>query len=162
MTTYRPGATGALLDEYERVLRELQHIISTISDRELLTVVDPSTSDPNCRSIQTILAHVVSSGYSYAIYIRTLRGETVERPAPQLRSTVTEYQNDLDSVFAFTLETFSAIREGELEQFDVEHKIATRWGQVYDIEQMMEHAIVHVMRHRRQIEKFVLSIRMAS
>jgi hypothetical protein len=30
----------------------------------------------------------------------------------------------------------------------------TSWGQLYDIEQLMEHAIVHVLRHRRQIEQY--------
>ena len=27
-------------------------------------------------------------------------------------------------------------------------------GQSYDAEQLLEHAIVHILRHRRQIEKF--------
>ena len=29
------------------------------------------------------------------------------------------------------------------------------WGPTYDVEQLLEHAIVHVLRHRRQIEKFM-------
>jgi uncharacterized damage-inducible protein DinB len=33
--------------------------------------------------------------------------------------------------------------------------INSPWGVVYDLEQMLEHAIVHVLRHRRQIEKFI-------
>jgi len=31
--------------------------------------------------------------------------------------------------------------------------IDSRWGQRYDLEQLLEHAIVHVLRHRRQIER---------
>ncbi len=49
---------------------------------------------------------------------------------------------------------FKNIHDMDLEQFDSDKKIKTYWGQVYDIEQLTEHAIVHVMRHRRQIEKF--------
>jgi hypothetical protein len=33
--------------------------------------------------------------------------------------------------------------------------IRSSWGVVYDLEQLLEHAIVHVLRHRRQIEKFI-------
>ena len=33
-------------------------------------------------------------------------------------------------------------------------------GQVYNIEQIAEHAIVHILRHRRQIEKFKLALRL--
>ena len=28
-------------------------------------------------------------------------------------------------------------------------------GKAYDFEQLMEHAIVHILRHRRQIERFL-------
>lgn len=38
-------------------------------------------------------------------------------------------------------------------------KIFTSWNQVYDIEQVTEHAIVHILRHRRQIEKFKIILR---
>jgi uncharacterized damage-inducible protein DinB len=33
--------------------------------------------------------------------------------------------------------------------------IRSGWGVTYDAEQLLEHAIVHVLRHRRQIEKFI-------
>jgi len=43
----------------------------------------------------------------------------------------------------------------ELEQNDNAHKMKVVWRQLYDVEQLMEHAIVHVLRHRRQIERFL-------
>jgi hypothetical protein len=33
----------------------------------------------------------------------------------------------------------------------------SRWGMRYNLEQMMEHAIVHILRHRRQIERLIQS-----
>jgi hypothetical protein len=33
--------------------------------------------------------------------------------------------------------------------------INSRWGVVYTVEGLLEHAVVHVLRHRRQIEKFI-------
>ncbi len=33
-------------------------------------------------------------------------------------------------------------------------KMIVRWGPQYDLEQLLEHAVVHILRHRRQIEKF--------
>jgi len=32
------------------------------------------------------------------------------------------------------------------------------WGQRYDEDQILEHAIGHILRHRRQIERFLLRI----
>lgn len=72
MKKYREGASGALLDEYERAIADLQQTISDVTDKELVRIADETTSDPICKSIQTILSHVWCSGYSYAIYIRQL------------------------------------------------------------------------------------------
>jgi hypothetical protein len=57
-------------------------------------------------------------------------------------------------VLQFTDETFDAIYDDDLERYNESEKMKTSWGQVYDIEQLFEHAIVHILRHRRQIENF--------
>ena len=56
----------------------------------------------------------------------------------------------------FTENIFKEFRDTELEQFDESLKIKSSWGQLYDIEQITEHAIVHILRHKRQIEKIKL------
>jgi prefoldin subunit 5 len=157
--TYRQGAVGALLDEYERAIADLQQAIAEISDNDLIAIIDDKTTDSNCKSVQTILAHVVSSGFAYATDIRHFLGEKVDYPDDLFRLTVSDYHKDLNSFFAFTIETFKNIRDNQLEQFDNNKKIITSWGQVYDIEQITEHAIVHILRHRRQIEKFKIKLK---
>jgi len=156
---YRQGAVGALLDLYERAIADLQETIADISDEELITIVDSKTSNPKCRSVQTIISHVVSSGYGDVVDIKLLNGQKIEYPDSILRMTINDYKRDLDDLFIFILDTFKNIQDTDLEQFDNDKKIKTYWGQVYDIEQMTEHAIVHVLRHRRQIERFKLSVR---
>lgn len=71
------GAIGALLDEYEKAILELQNLLDTISHTELLTVVDSKTKDPDCVSIKTILIHVLNSGYRYVVEIRKSLGEKI-------------------------------------------------------------------------------------
>lgn len=158
--TYRQGAVGALLDEYERALVDLQLAIADISDDELIAIADNKTSDTSCKSVQTILSHVVNAGYGYAIFIRQLLGDkTVYSTDDLLHLTTKDYHKDLNNFFAFTIETFKNIQDDQLEEFDDNKKIKTRWKQVYDIEQITEHAIVHILRHRRQIEKFKIILR---
>ncbi len=151
---YRKGATGALLDEYERAIAELKNCIETINDKDLIKIVDRETVDENCHSVQTILSHVVNSGYGYAVSIQNLKGPYIEWPVKTFHTTINEYLEDLTSVFSYTGNIFSKINDSELEEFNDSLKIITRWGQLYDIEQLTEHAIVHILRHRRQIEKF--------
>ncbi|WP_316842980.1 DinB family protein [Pedobacter gandavensis] len=150
----RLGAKGAMLDVYEDAIQELCQEVEYLTDEALLTLLDPDSKDENCRSIQTILGHVVGSAFSYAIYIQELSGEGDPRPGLRLRDTVLAYLQDLNDAFAFTLTVFEALSDSDLEKFDPKEKIHSRWQQTYDIEQMMEHAIVHVLRHTRQIEKF--------
>lgn len=159
---YRQGAVGALLDEYEKALAELQQVIQDITDAELIKVVDIKTTDANCRSIQAILSHVVLSGYAYAIYIRKLWPGAAPHRDNVFHFTIKDYQKDLQDMFMFTLDTFNDIQDGDLEQSTDDRKIITSWGQVYNIEQITEHAIVHILRHRRQVEKFKIALRTAA
>lgn len=155
----KKNAVNAILSEYQKAIFELQSVIQNISDEDLASIIDSKTNDPDCKSIQTVLAHVVSSGYSYCIYIRELKKENIDRPEKINRKTVSEYKKDLDDVLQFTYDTFSTISDNDLEKFDESEKMKTSWKQLYDIEQMMEHAIVHVLRHRRQIENFKTQLR---
>ncbi len=148
------NAINALLDEYYKAVRELQSVIGDVPNSQLAKIVDPLTDNPDCKSIQTILAHVVSSGYSYCVYIRNLKDPSAQRPLRINRETAKEYCKDLDAVLHYTNETFIDIYDDELEVFESDKKIHTSWRQEYDIEQLMEHAIVHILRHRRQIERF--------
>lgn len=158
-TMYRNGAIGALLDEYEKAIAALKFVISDIKDAELATIVDERTEDERCKSVQSVLAHVVNSGYGYAVYIRCTYLKTATRPANALHTTAEDFQHHLDDMFTYNVETLSQFNDNQLEEFDEAKKILTGWGQYYDIEQMMEHAIVHILRHRRQIEKFKILLR---
>lgn len=151
--TYRKGAVGALLDIYQHAIADLQDLIKDIKDDQLSLIIDSQTTDENCRSVQTILSHVVHSGFGYATGIHNLKGHNISRPAKIFYNTVKAYVQDLDKVFAFTEQVLTAFTDEEMEQLNNELKIKTNWEQVYDAEQLMEHAIVHILRHRRQIER---------
>jgi uncharacterized damage-inducible protein DinB len=150
----RQGAIGALLDEYERAITDLKAVIETIPDHALTIIADPHTKDDYCKSVQTVLSHVVDSGYGYATTIHNQKGHNKARTDMTFHLTVAEYLEDLKNVFTFTEEVFKEFKDEELEQLDDALKMKAGWGQLYDTEQLMEHAIVHVLRHRRQLEKF--------
>src|SRR5687767_7092541 len=128
---YRKGAIGALLDEYERAIADLKKVIEGIPDNLLITIVDPHTEDDNCRSVQTILSHVVHAGYGYATSIHNLKGHNKVRPEKTFQSTVSSYIDDLHNVFAFTEKIFEEFTDNELEPLDNPLKIQSTWGQLY-------------------------------
>jgi len=151
--SYRNGPIGALMDEYERAAFEFMRVIEPLSQGPYAEIRDAQTRDENCRSVQTIVSHVVNSGYGYANYIRTafslLSTPYTKRPLEQ---------NEASPKMLEMLEYTSATLEGRWIMTDEEIQsvlIDTGWGVRCDIEQLLEHAIVHVLRHRRQIERFL-------
>ena len=153
MKTYRQGWLGALMDEYERAAGELAQVVTGISDEEYGLVRDTATKDEECRSIRTVFFHVVAAGYGYAILLRIAWGlEKLDRPRDAIERT------DAPAALQAMLEATSAALEGKWNLSEDEGaalQIRSGWGVVYDLEQLLEHAIVHVLRHRRQIERFL-------
>jgi hypothetical protein len=159
-TKYREtGAIGALLDEYERSISDLKSLLLTASDQELADIVDAETKDEDCRSIQTIMAHVVRSGYGYAIIVRKHAGENLEYLDRKYLKNGADFCKALNDMFAYNVQLFEDYPNLKIEEYDNAKKILVSWGQSYDVEQLFEHAIVHILRHRRQIERFLLKLR---
>ncbi len=151
---FRPGAIGALMDEYERVALELKNLLSTISQEEFIKISDPYTRDEDCRSIQSIMKHVVNAGYRYADQIC----DFLKKPIVNHSYHVYNVVHAIDELENFIFFTVEVVKEN-LKMTDEEisaTKKETHWG-MYNIEMMFEHAIVHILRHRRQIEKFMAS-----
>lgn len=151
--SYRNGAIGALMDEYERAAAELTRLIQQIPDDDFVRVVDSQTQDEDCRSVQTIMSHVVRAAYGYADYIREQLSIASTRPQPKLLSRQ-ESLEQLEVALRYTIETLEGKWEMSAEEI-TGIVIKTRWGAVYDVDGLLEHAIVHILRHRRQIEKFI-------
>jgi hypothetical protein len=113
----------------------------------------PETDDPSYQSADHLGGHVLRAARSYLTWI----GECVKRP-------VTTLDRDADSVSiahkgrAFVDEVLEAWRRQLAVLEDSELTPATyksRWGEDYNIEQMLEHAVVHPMRHRIQLERLM-------
>jgi hypothetical protein len=149
---YRKGAIGALMDEYERAAEELKILVEKIYEPNFIKIVDSETKDDDCRSVQTIISHVINSGYGYANYIREWFTIPQHSPARRLYQQ-NEFSAELDKMLIYTIETLQD--KWELPDNKImKVKIISRYGPQYDLEQILEHAIVHILRHRRQIEKF--------
>ena len=148
---YRKGAVGAMMDEYERAASDLRRLVQTFDEEAFNRILDSQTSDENCRSIQTIMSHVVSAGYSYADYIRGVFSMETDRPPKRLLSH-REVLKEFDAMLQYTVDALDG--QWELADDGIQSLIIqSRWGVRYDLEQLLEHAIVHVLRHRRQIER---------
>ncbi|MEO8210983.1 MAG: DinB family protein [bacterium] len=152
---FREGPLGALMDEYERASEELKDVLKIVDQEKYIAITDHETKDPDCVSIQTIMAHVVGAGYGYANYIRNHFGDPLGEPKKNYQTETPESAcREIDFMLKYNIETLQ--NKFDMTEDDIMKNIMkVRWGPSYDLEQLLEHAIVHILRHRRQIEKLL-------
>ena len=143
------------MDEYERASADLIRLLKGCSGTDFLRVYDPNTPDPDCRSVATIMHHVIRSGYGYANRVR--ERYSMQTPAQPALDPPASAPIAIAALNAMLVDSAALLAElKDVSETDVVAKtMTTPWGQTYDLEQLMEHAIVHVLRHRRQCERFL-------
>jgi uncharacterized damage-inducible protein DinB len=150
---YRPGAIGALTDEYEKALTEFIIVLKTIP-QDLFLLTDDSKLE-NFKSIRNITLHIVRAGYAYSNYIRKRFGDETVLNEFKINS-IDEAILELDKMFQYKVNTFEnkwLLSDDEM----MNTIIKTSWT-TYDMEALIEHSIVHILRHRLQIQKIIQKI----
>lgn len=155
----RPGPLGALIDELFRAADGLSDIVLPLEDDEFTRPLDPPSDDPDAESIARILWHVVVAGYGHVAYARELLQH--EGPPPPKVPRFEDPETGVRALRQMLDWTARALPTDHPNlavdpQVIFDRRVRTSWGQTFDLETMLEHAIVHVLRHRRQIEKVLL------
>jgi uncharacterized damage-inducible protein DinB len=152
------GTIKALLNEYKAAIDELILVIKNLKSQDIILMRDNKTTDANCRSVQTILTHLVYAGYNYTSYIGKLADVQKEIPPKKYLANANDYVEALNKMLAYCEDFFIEHPSIPIEGKDNSQRIETHWGQQYDIEQLMEHAIVHMLKHTKQIERFTSAL----
>ena len=149
-----PGTFGALMDEYARAAVDLCRVVESF-DAAAFAVERPS-DDPNTVSPRAICLHIYGAARRYSDYIRKARGlphdekfaapeDAIARAAdlrPRLAEAMRYTEGAIEGLHGVDEETMMAL------------KFPVRWGPTYDPEMLLEHAVVHLLRHRRQLERW--------
>lgn len=148
------GFIGALLDEYQKAIEEYKAVLRTLSPQQFTAIADPVTEDKNCVSVQSVTQHVLGAGYGYLFLIAKQFGDMpYERRKEFNVESIESACTELDAMIKHSeerLTTKAGLSEAEI----FPNIIKAPWGQNFDIDQLLEHAVMHIIRHRRQIEIF--------
>ena len=161
----QPGAMGALLDEYARAAEDFCRVVEGLGparfEQRHPQARDPGPRDPDTRTPRSICAHVVRAAWAYAADIRRRRGlpespSAADGPAPggsAGSATPSGVRSLLRDALHWTegaVEGLQHATEAEIEALS----FPVRWGPTYDPDMLLEHAICHLLRHRRQLERW--------
>jgi len=148
------GPFGALMDEYARAAEDFCRVVESF-DLAGFDAERPS-NNPNTISPRAICLHVIGAAHRYAHYIRKARGvdfiERYEADPARLHSP-RDVRGLLTEGIALAEQTVAPLLKATEQEIQA-LSFAVRWGARYDPEMILEHAVCHLLRHRRQLERW--------
>jgi uncharacterized damage-inducible protein DinB len=131
--------------------REMGSMLDVWKEARQRSVRLPETEDPDYESLDHVTRHVLRAARGYLNWMC----DVLERPAPEIPSAP-EAEDVLAEADAYLGMILAAWREHLAWMPDdvagSANTYKSRWGMPYTIEEMLEHAVVHPMRHRIQLE----------
>ncbi len=149
-----PGPFGALMDEYARAAEDLCRVAEGFGAAPF--AAERPSPDLNTRSPRYLCLHVHGAARRYADYIRKARGLPHDErfdPDPSAMPGPGALRGLLSGDLRYTEGALEGLYEADDATVSA-LKFPVRWGPVYDPEMILEHAIVHLLRHRRQLERW--------
>jgi uncharacterized damage-inducible protein DinB len=148
---FRSRAVRSLVELHERELRSFLDVWSHFVDAGL--PMPEAHGDDSYESRERLTAHVLMAARGYLTRI----GEWVGRPVSDVDGSQDPY--DIATRLApFADDVLAAYRRhlAEITDQELDQQIhRTRWGELMSVEQLLEHAVVHPMRHRIQLERIL-------
>jgi hypothetical protein len=144
---YRGARALVLLHE-----RELRAFLATFRRAQAWGVTLPETDDPDYASLETLLRHVLGAAGGYlrwATKVLDLPDPGVD-PVPPVEAIDAEAEAYLEHVLD---RWWSPLHDVPEERF--EKAYPSNWGTPYCVDAMLEHAVVHPMRHAFQLEELM-------
>jgi uncharacterized damage-inducible protein DinB len=147
---YLYGGARALVALHARHMREFLNVWRRADERGLRL---PETDDPDYASREALLRHVLACAAGYLRWIC----EQLQIPAPgipecpepeEIREQAVSY---LDDVLAAWEQPLRSLTESQAYR----PAYPSRWKTPYCIDAMLEHAVMHPIRHTHQLERLL-------
>ncbi len=153
---YQYGGARALVILHERQLRKF---VVAWRHAQRAGVVLPETDDPNYASLEALLAHVLNCARHYLVWIC----QVLELPDPDIRPepAIGAVAAEAESYVEHLVERW----RGPLVELTEEQAYSTHasaWNVEYCIDAMLEHATMHPLRHRFQLQELIAKAQRSS
>ena len=149
--SFEYGGARVLVELHERRLREFLDVWREAEDRQLEL---PPTSDPNYESREVLLAHVLGAAARYLVWICE-QLEVVPPPEIDPNPEPDGLAARADQVLEQTLAAWRDPLKGLTEERAYAPVHESRWGPSYCIDAMLEHAVMHPIRHAHQLRQLI-------
>ena len=146
---YKYNGARALVLLHEQ---HLKSCVDTWRKAKKLNIKLPETNNKDYESLETLLRHILRSARSYITWMC----EKLNLPDPGIETTPEPdvIEGKMDEHVANILEKWRLpLADVPEERFDEVYK--SRWGVDYCIDAMLEHAVMHPVRHEFQLRNLI-------
>lgn len=146
---YKFRGARALVLLHDKAMRELLPVWRTAKEKGITL---PATSDPSYASLQALLHHALRASRNYMTWLCEKLGlpDPGIEPAPEADRVEADAERYLEHLLERWRLPLAGVEE---KRFEAIHK--TRWGEDMSCEGMLEHAVMHPLRHRFQLEEMM-------
>lgn len=147
---FRYQGANADIVLHEKYLTEFVSVWKTAKKSGLKL---PELDDPDYKSLDTLMLHVFKWAKWYPEWICT----NLEVEVPNILPLPSEdlIESEVDSYLAHIIDTWNMpLQDLPLARF-MDPLFTAQWGVDYCIDAMLEHAVMHPIRHRFQLEQWM-------
>lgn len=133
--------------------KHINSFFNTWKKARELNILLPKTEDADYDSLETVLRHVLRASGGYITWIC----EILNLPNPQIKSIpeLNRIEKEAEEYISYLLDKWRTplIEINEEAFYSPSYK--SRWGSEYCIDAMLEHAVMHPLRHEFQLENLM-------
>jgi hypothetical protein len=113
----------------------------------------PETSDSSYESLETLLEHILGAARGYMVWMC----KQLELPDPEIRAApaANNIETEADSYLEHVLERWRLPLVNVPEEKFEPQTYASNWGTHYCLDAMLEHAVMHPVRHEFQLRELI-------
>jgi uncharacterized damage-inducible protein DinB len=149
LRNYRYRGARALVLLHEQTLRGLLPVWQRAKTAK---VPLPSTKDPSYASLESLLHHALAAAGGYMTWLC----EKLDLPDPGIDPApeAGRVEREAERYTEHLLQRWRLpLADAKEERFTAIH--TSRWGEEMSLEGMLEHAVMHPLRHRFQLEELL-------
>ena len=131
----------------------LRHFLNVWKQAHAAAVVLPETVDPAYASLDTLLRHVIGGAGWYLTWVcekLTLPDPGIDA-APEAEALSKDPERYMDHVLERWRQGLLEVRDDQMER----PEYPSPWQTRYSIDAMLEHAVMHPIRHAFQLEELM-------
>lgn len=150
LNDYKYRGARALVILHDKQLRQC---LNVWKQAKAANIKLPQTDDPSYQSLEHLLHHILRAARGYMVWMC----KQLELPDPEIRATPEpeKIEAEADGYLEHVLERWPLPLANVPEEKFGPHSFLSNWGEAFSIDSMLEHAVMHPIRHEFQLQELL-------